>query len=147
MELIQGKHPRLGYVPVWHINAHGTALCGDTIEDERKTVASLPRGCHICRDCAAAHHQFTIETIRSGQVRRYGPTERIYMVTDLADEKRSADEVETFCREHVYPAYRPTDPNDHPKDSAWPAFRSTIKGFSQTSPGVWRYFVFEESTH
>ena len=147
MELIQGKHPRLGYGPVWHIDTGGAALCGDTIEEERKTADAPPRGCHICRHCAATYHQFKMETVRSGQVRRYGPTEHVYIVTDLAEEKRTADEVEAFCRAHVYPAYRPTDPNDHPKDSAWPAFRPTIKGFSQMSPGVWRYFVFEESTH
>jgi len=149
MELIQDNHPRFGWGSVWHINAGGQPLCDDEFAEgvETKTAEILPRGCHVCRDCAAIYHRFEVGRVRGGQVRKYGPMEYVYTVTDLADEKRSAEEVETFCRKFVQHAYRATDPNDHPDDTAWPHFRPTIKGFSQTSPGVWRYFVYEASTH
>lgn len=123
----------------------GGAVCGRELAEETRIEprADIELG-NICKPCLQAELEYSVKTLQSGQVRRYGPSHYIYEVTDLRDEKRGKDEVLADCRRIIKKAYLKSDPSDNPANTH---FRPTIKGFDQTGKGVWRYFVLEESTH
>jgi hypothetical protein len=142
LEVIRPYSKRLGAYHWVHIADHdGAPLCGDA---NNAFVAELrpemwDGKTKLCLDCACAQHQFSVNTLQAGQVRRYGPSEYIYDVIDLADERRDRASVLAFCQEHVKRSYT----RDEMKDWSWPE----LKELSERKPGVWRYFVFEASTH
>jgi len=124
-----------------HIAHEDTPLCGEPITSQfidELRPETWDGKTRICRDCSCAHYQYDVNTLQAGQVRRYGPSEYIYDVTDRADKKRDRDEVLAFCRAHLHKSYAKEDmPN-------WSSPR--LKEFTQFRAGHWRYHVYCEST-
>ena len=125
-----------------HIDAcDGKPLCG--AETDEYVVSFQPETwdskTQVCGTCRANENHYSVNTLQSGQIRRYGPTEYIYDVTDWNEPKRDRAKVLAFCMEHVYKSYLREDmPN-------WASPR--MKECTETKPSVWRYHVFCESTH
>jgi len=124
-----------------HIDADGKPLCGQEATEFAPSFRSevWDMSEMVCQSCRTVEHQFSVSTIQAGQVRKYGPSEYVYDVTDLADKKRGRAEVLEFCQENVHTSYAKSNmPNP---------FSPRLQELSERTPGVWRYHVFCESTH
>ncbi len=138
-QVIRNKSRLVGWFDWGHIANDGLALCGQELEKEYRVELRGPDS-HICRSCALAEAGYSVKTIKSGQVRRYGPSHYIYEVTDLREEKRGRDEVLADCQRLVKKACANRSEMPHP-------FAAVVKEFRNIGDGKWRYFVFMESTH
>ena len=141
LKVLRPISKRVGAYHWVHIDAGGDPLCGEGATDFAPSFRSEVWDEHtdVCKACRAVEHQFSVRAIQAGQVRKYGPSEYIYDVTDLADEKRERAEVLAFCMEHVYKShFKENMPN-------WASPR--MDECAERTPGVWRYHVFCESTH
>jgi len=137
-EVIRDKS-RFGWYSWVHLFSDGTALCGKELTEE---VQTEPRaeGAPICLSCLQAEAEYSVKTLKSGQVRRYGPSHYIYEVTDLREEKRERDEVLADCRRLVNKAHANRSEMPRP-------FAAVVREFSSIGDGKWKYFVFMQSTH
>jgi len=142
-QVIRPKYKHAGWASWAHLPAgEGQPLCGATLltggQDDFRTE---PRegDTKICHICAQREVGYFVKTLKSGQIRRYGPSHYIYEVTDLLEPKRKRDEVLSDCKRLVKSACD-RDEMPHP-------FAAVVKGFESIGDGKWRYFVFMESTH
>lgn len=136
-KVIRNKN-RLGWFKWVHLSDDGVALCGAELDEEAQ-IEPREGDTHICFSCLQVEAEYSVETITSGQVRRYGPSHYIYEVTDLREKKRERDEVLADCRRVVKAAF---DRNDAPH-----SFAAIVQEFRSIGNGKWKYFVFMESTH
>jgi len=136
-EVIRNKGKGCWYSWV-HLSDDGVALCGKRLKKESR-IEPRKEGVSICTLCLQAEAEYSVKTIKSGQVRRYGPSHYIYEVTDLREEKRKRDEVLADCKRVVKAAY---DKGDEPHP-----FAAIVEEFRSVGEGRWKYFVFMESTH
>ncbi len=137
-QIIRNKSS-FGWYDWAHLFNNGVALCGQELQEEHRTESRV-EDAHTCSSCLQAEARYSVKTIRSGQVRRYGPSHYIYEVADLREEKRGRDEVLTDCRRLVKKACADRSEMPHP-------FAAVVQEFSNIGDGKWRYFVFMESTH
>lgn len=63
----------------------------------------------LCGPCAAAHFDFSYETLQAGQARRYADSWYKYKITDLADTPRDRAAVLEFCRTWIKASYDRAD--------------------------------------
>ncbi len=96
-QIIRNKSRFGGWFDWAHIANNGIALCGQELEEGYRTELRESDS-HICRSCTLVEAGYSVKTIKSGQVRDYGPSHYIYEVADLREEKRGRDEVLADCR-------------------------------------------------
>jgi hypothetical protein len=78
---------------------------------------------------------YEVKCLRSGQVRRYGPTVNEYIVRDMTGE-RTEEEIRKYCTEHVRKA---DDPRKH-------GLITHLQTFKLLGDGSYRYICGHEYT-
>ena len=81
---------------------------------------------------------FQVETVRSGQVRKYGPTENEYIITNKCDRDYAESVIERFCKGFLKPPVRF-------KDS--PCWADSKETFEKIGDRKYRYAQHVPSTH
>lgn len=124
----------------WHIVNPETllGLCGDDSQMSKKHFEGyeseeFPKDVRLCKACEHAQHGYKVRIVqyglirRYGQIRRYGPSVYRWRITDLSGE-RTAEEVRTYCKEHIRDVPERGDPNYHPLCEHFAFFRDQGNG-------------------
>lgn len=134
---------RLMKYQAWHIvnPDTGLAFCGDdphgdgTGEHFESYESEEPsKDVSFCQNCVHAQNGYKVINVQRGQLRRYGPSEYRWRITDLVGT-RTAEEVKAYCLEHIRKVPARGDPNFHPLSEHYQRFRSLGIGVFEFQTG------------